>query len=217
VPPRRRAIDLGAARGRGSVALVSRELEEAIRNTGLTYAAVGRAVGLSGSQVGRVARGEAPGLSIVQAATLLAAVGLDLSVRAYPLGQPLRDAGHLDLLRRLRSRIHPSLGWQTEVPIARRGDLRSWDAAILGADWRVCVEAETRLRDLQALDRRIALKRRDGAVDVVILLVANTRHNRAILRAHRADVASSFPESGDTTLELLAAGAKPLGSSLVLL
>ncbi len=46
---------------------------------------------------------------------------------------------------------------------------------IRGADWRVGVEAETVLDDLQALERRLGLKRRDGDVDHVMLLVADTR------------------------------------------
>ena len=44
------------------------------------------------------------------------------------------------------------------------------------------VEAETRLDDLQALERRVRLKQRDLGVRRVILLVADTRHNRAVLR-----------------------------------
>ena len=69
-------------------------------------------------------------------------------------------------------------------------DQRAWDAVITtvaqAGDGRprrclIGVEAETRLRDLQALQRRLALKRRDGGVDRVILLVADTRSNRAIL------------------------------------
>jgi hypothetical protein len=40
------------------------------------------------------------------------------------------------------------------------------------AGLRIGVEAETRARDRQELQRRVALKRRDGGVDRVILLLA---------------------------------------------
>jgi hypothetical protein len=45
------------------------------------------------------------------------------------------------------------------------------------------VEGETRLFDAQAQFRRIALKTRDGAVGVVLLVVADTPRNRASVRA----------------------------------
>ncbi len=79
------------------------------------------------------------------------------------------------------------------------------------------VEAETRLRDLQALQRRLALKMRDGRIDTLILLLADTRANRRLLRANGAALAAGFPEPGRRTLELLAAGAHPGGSAVVLL
>lgn len=197
--------------------MVGRELDEAIRSNGLTYAAIGRDVGLSGWQVGRVARGETPGLTIVQASELLAAVGLDLSVRPYPLGQPLRDAGHLELLERLRQAIHPSLRLRTEVPVAAPGDLRAWDAVISSINWRIGVEAEMRLGDMQALERRIALKQRDGSMELVVLLVADTRHNRTVLRLVESHVRSLFPLTGTRALQLLGAATHPEASSIVLL
>jgi hypothetical protein len=217
MPARRRAIDLGAARGRDAVASLARELDDAIRSHGLSHAAVGRDVGLSGSQVGRVARGLAPGLSIVRASELLAAVGLELSVRVYPTGRPLRDTGHLALLERLRCVLHQSLTWRTEVPVAGGGDLRAWDAMIGSVEWRIGVEAETRLHDIQAIERRIALKQRDGSVGVAMLLLANTRHNRTVVRSLGSALTASYPLPSRRALELLAAGVNPAANSIVLL
>jgi hypothetical protein len=196
---------------------LARELDDAIRNNGLSYAAVGRDVGLSDSQVGRVARGLAPDLTITRASELLAAVGLELSLRAYPTGRPLRDQAHLQLLDRLRSRLHPTLTWRLEVPVAAHGDLRAWDAVVSAPEWRVAVEAETRLRDVQALERRIALKQRDGAIEIVVLLVRATRHNHAVLRSLGAAFESQFPMPGRRALELLTAGVQPGANSLVVL
>jgi hypothetical protein len=70
---------------------------------------------------------------------------------------------------------------RTEVPLPIVGDLRAWDAVIRGVDWRRPVEAETVVDDIQALERRLALKVRDGGVDGVILVIADTPRNR---RAH---------------------------------
>ena len=54
---------------------------------------------------------------------------------------------------------------------------------IRAVDWRRPAEAETVLDDVQALERRLALKVRDGGVDGVILVIADTARNRRALAA----------------------------------
>jgi hypothetical protein len=129
----------------------------------------------------------------------------------------VRDHAHLALLERLRAAIGDALGWQTEVPLPNPGDRRAWDALIRVARVRVGVEAETRGRDSQDLQRRLSLKRRDGGVDHVILLLADTRHNRSFLRAAGQGLLGDFPVPGPVALERLAAGQDPQGSSIILL
>jgi hypothetical protein len=46
---------------------------------------------------------------------------------------------------------------------------------------RTAIELEMRLRDVQALRRRIDLKRRDDPTERFVLLVADTRSNRLVL------------------------------------
>ena len=143
-------------------------------------------------------------------------VGLDLSIRAFPAGDAIRDAGHARLLDRFRRELHPALRWSTEVPFPSPGDLRAWDAVTGRESWRVGVEAETVVSDTQALDRKLALKRRDGLVDHVILLVADTPRNRRALAA----APSAFADLPLGTREILAAlraGSEPAGSGVVLL
>lgn len=101
--------------------------------------------------------------------------------------------------------------------MAAAPDLRAWDAVIGGGSWRDGVEAEVRLRDAQALERRIALKQRDGSVDAVILLVWDTRHNRDALDSVGAGLHAAFPLGGNLALERLAAGNDPGGNALILL
>ncbi len=97
------------------------------------------------------------------------------------------------------------------------GDLRGWDAMIQGNGWRVAVEAEARPGDLQALERRIALKQRDSGVDGVVLLLKDSRRNRDLVRTYADALAGRFSVPGPHALELLAAGAHPTGDSLILL
>jgi hypothetical protein len=143
-------------------------------------------------------------------------VGLDLSVRVFPAGDPIRDAGHARLLERFRRELHPSLRWHTEVPFPDSGDLRAWDAVTGCADWRAGVEAETVIEDTQALDRKLALKMRDGAVDHLILLVADTPRNRRALAATTAAFAD-LPLRARELLRSLRAGEEPRASGIVVL
>lgn len=217
MPKRSGIVERGRERGRSIVDLVEREFRDGRLDRGLSQDAVGDALGLDRSWISRVERGLVEDLSIGQAAELLSTVGLELSARVYPAGSPLRDAAHVTLLGRLRAVLHADLAWRTEVPLPIPGDLRAWDALIRGRGWRCGVEAETRPRDLQALERRLALKQRDGEVDCVMLLLGDTRHNRALLRSYADALHEQFPAPGRETLELLARGAPPTANSIVLL
>ena len=155
-------------------------------------------------------------LTTEDVAALGAVVGLEVRLRAYPAGDAIRDAGQVRLLERLRARLHPSLRWRTEVPLPIEGDLRAWDAVIGGKTWQLALDAETVIDDIQALERRLALKRRDGGVDHVILLVADTARNRRALTSAPA----AFADLPLRTREILAAlrdERDPGGSGIVIL
>jgi transcriptional regulator with XRE-family HTH domain len=211
------AASVGADRARRIAVELTSELRRARIDRGLSQADVGRAVGLSGQQVSRIERGLAPDVSITGLCRLLAVVGLEVSARAYPTGEPIRDRAHVALLGRFRQQLHRLLRWRTEVPLPIPGDLRAWDGHVSGAGWRIGVEAETRPTDFQALERRLALKLRNGGVDAVILVLANTRHNRALVLAYRDELAERFPVPGRRAMELLRAGIHPGGDAVDLL
>jgi transcriptional regulator with XRE-family HTH domain len=216
VATRQRPADLGTEHGRRIRTQLGAEVRTARIDRGLGLAHVGRAVRLSASEVSRIERGILESVSIVQMTRLLAVVGLELSARAYPGPQPIRDAAHVHLLSRFHGRLHPELRWGTEVPLPRPGDPRAWDALVSsGSDWRYGVEAETSPRDSQALVRRLNAKARDGAVDGVILVLPTTRRSREFLHAAGEALRPSFPIDGRRALELLAAGVDPGGSTIV--
>jgi hypothetical protein len=143
-------------------------------------------------------------------------VGLDVRIRAYPAGDPIRDAGQQRLLARLRARLHPSLRWSTEVPLSIEGDLRAWDAVIRQDRWRIVVEAETVLHDLQALERKLALKLRDGGEERLILLVADTKRNRRALAA-APDAFADLSAGTRTILAAMSIGRDPGSGGIVFL
>jgi transcriptional regulator with XRE-family HTH domain len=217
VPGQERAVDRGTRRAAVFVRELGLELREARLTHGLSQAEIANAAGLSQPEVSRLERGLVPRASIVDIARLLSLVGLELSARAYPSGQPLRDAAHIRLLANFRRFLHPTLAWRTEVPIPIDRDLRAWDGFITGPTFRIGVEAETRVRDLQALTRRIRLKQRDSNVDHVILLLAGTRWNRGLVRSYAADLTAQFPGTGRDVVAALSAGRDPGTSCVILL
>jgi hypothetical protein len=145
-----------------------------------------------------------------------AAVGIDVRLRAYPSGDPIRDAGQARLLERLRPEVHPSLRWRTEVPLQIEGDLRAWDAMISGPVWQLPVEAETVIEDVQALERKLSLKERDGNVDHLVLLIADTPRNRRALASAPAAF-RAWPLRTRDVLGAVRAGRDPGASGIVFL
>lgn len=223
MPSRERPVDRGDRMARADLARIGAESRTARVSAGLSLAAVGDAVGLSRSQLSRIERSLAPSATVAQLVRIGAVVGLDVRIRAYPGGDPIRDVGQIRLLDRFRRRLAADLRFRTEVPLPIVGDLRAWDGWIEGLEGEsssatgLAVEAETRIADFQAQSRRIVLKMRDGGVDHVLMVVADTRANRAAIAAARSAVTEMFPISARRALGALAAGAHPGGSALVFL
>ena len=181
------------------------ELREARLAAGLSQRQLGEAAGISHTEVGRIEHAAAVRVPYQTLAIIGAVLGLDISLRAYPDAEPIRDIAQVTLLAKLRSRLPIGITWRAEVPLRQSRDRRAWDAEIGASRWRLPVDAETRLRDVQAFARREALKLRDdGAAAMVLRLAA-------------ADLASQFPVKGSSVLAALQAGHPPAGSGIVLL
>ncbi|HEX8938865.1 MAG TPA: helix-turn-helix domain-containing protein [Candidatus Limnocylindrales bacterium] len=215
------SVDRAAERAsrRATVSLVSlaQEIRSARVRRGLSQSAVGRAARVSRNQVSLVERAAAREASLRSLMILAGVVGLELSVRAYPAGPPVRDAGQLALLGRLRARLPASARWSDEVPLPVEGDRRAWDAVITLDGVRVAVEAETRLLDVQAVRRRLNLKLRDDpSVGRLVLLIPATRTNRATLRTV-GGLGPDFPLPSAVALRSLAAGRPPDANATVFL
>jgi hypothetical protein len=104
------------------------------------------------------------------------------------------------------------------VPLFGRDDSRAWDAVADGTSCVDGVEAETRLSDLQATERRIMLKLRDDAsIQHMFMLVADTRANRAALAVGRGPLRANFPLDTREVIASLAAGRCPGANGLIIL
>ena len=207
---------------RSDLTKVGDELRLGRVGAGLSLSEVGRTCGISRSQVARIERAQVEIVQVHHLVRIGAAVGLDVRLRAYPRGDPIRDAAQVRLIDRFRNRIDPELAVRTEVPLPIEGDLRAWDAWVDGFQdpapdqVGMPVEAETRIADLQATTRRLTLKMRDGNVRSVVLVVADTRTNRATVRAAAAAIHELFPVVPRVAWAALASGRHPGGSALLL-
>ena len=115
--------------------VVGEDIRRARISGGLSLRAVGAAADVDHVQLWRFEHGVAGALRLDRISAVGAVVGLDVRLKAYPGGDPIRDAGQARLLERLRRELHPSLRWRTEVPLPIPGDLRAWDAMISGDRW----------------------------------------------------------------------------------
>lgn len=197
------------------------KLCEAIRlgriTASLSQAELAKSVGMSRSKMSKIENGQYPSLTLLDASALLAVVGYRLAVNSFPVSSPYRDAAHKALLGRLLAVLHTSVRRRVEVSFPNRGDLWSWDAVLRVGLKRIGVEAETRVRDGQELLRRMASKRRDGGVDRLILLLADTRPNRAFVRDWKAELAGVFTVPGAVALKALREGVDPGGDAVILI
>jgi len=179
-----RAIVRATRRGERAYRALGEEFRDARVAAGWSQQLVSLAAGMSRSKYTRIEGGKVSNISIVEASRIAGSLGLELSVRLYPGAGPLRDSAHSARLGRVMSHLRPPLTYRAEVPLPAlpdRLELRAWDAIVTGGGLRTAIELEMRLRDGQALERRIALKRRDDPPDRFVLVVADTHGNRRVL------------------------------------
>ncbi len=178
----------------------------------------GRRAGFSGTQLGRIERNAIVRPSLDQLCRAARAVGLKPALQLYPDGAPIHDAAQLALLGRLEAMLAPPLRLRREVPIPIQGDLRAWDGRIDDGNRVASVEGESKVDDAQAVERRIAAKRRDDpGAGVVILVVNRTAHNRRVLAEHREALRVGFPLDGAAIARELRRGRVPGASGIILL
>ena len=216
VPSRERSRSIGLDAGGAIVASSGREVRQLRRAAGLSQMRLALAVGVSRQYISRLELGRVRDVKVVALALIYAALGHRLSLKAFPVGQPLRDAAQLRLLERFCARLAATWRQTREAAMSITGDLRAWDL-LLSGPVRIGVEAVTVLSDLQALERAIERKQRDSGVHFVVLLVSNTHRNRSVLEAHRVALRQRFPLGTREVLTALAAGRSPRGNGIVVM
>jgi transcriptional regulator with XRE-family HTH domain len=211
-------VDRGLARGRALVARLVGEIVEARRNAGLSQQTLSQLVGCSQSEISRLEhlqrRDE---VAMVRLAQVAAVMGLDLSAGLHPVGEAIRDKGHQLLIARFVRQLSPTWRVAREVPLPNVGDPRAWDLVLRMDGCVVGIEAETRVRDIQALARRMHVRQRDGGTMAVLLTLAESAHNRRVLPELVEALGSEFGTSSRATLRALREGRPVTGSGVLML
>jgi transcriptional regulator with XRE-family HTH domain len=193
------------------------ELSLARRIAGLTLGEVSAATGISMSELSRMERGVAPWVTFSTFARTAAAVGAEIWFRSYPGGEPIRDIAHVRLSDAFRALLGPGFVVRAEVPIGDPRDLRAWDLTLADVFGATCgVEFETRFLDAQDQLRRLHRKVADGGLDRVLLVIADTRANRAALRAAAGLLATTFAIDDQAVFESLKVGKVPPRNAVIL-
>jgi transcriptional regulator with XRE-family HTH domain len=194
------------------------ELVEARKTAGLSQRTVADLLGWSQSELSRMERLVGiDSVSLVDVAGYAAVLGLELSAGLHPAGEPLRDKGHQAVVRRLIAMLHESWKVAREVLLPNPGDTRAWDLVLRVAGCIVGIEVETRVRDVQALTRRMRARQRDGGTDAVVLVLAHTAHNRRVLPELLEALGPEFATSPRAVLKTLREGRPIPGSAVILL
>ena len=196
---------------------MGREIRDARLSAGIGLRTAGARAGMSHTQFRRLELGNIERLTVEHLARGCAAVGLQPLIRTAPGAGPALDSGQLALIGRLRRELPSSVTIATEVPLPIPGDRRAWDLVLGLAPSPLPVDAEARLRDIQALQRRSALKLRDSEFDRLLLLISDTANNRRILAAYREELRPAFPIDTRQVMAALRAGMTPEASGIAVL
>jgi transcriptional regulator with XRE-family HTH domain len=212
---RHRPVDEAARRAERQVAVLVADLIAARHAAGLSQSVVGRALGVSRPLVASWERGRIVP-SPIQLARWGAVVGLDVSIRAFPGGAPLRDAGQLRVLQRFRDMVGPGWAWRTEVPLgADASDRRAFDALLSRGAVRVGVEVVSRLTDGQGQTRQILLKQQGAGLTCMVLVLPDSKANRVACRASRPTLGPAFPCPSRVAMASLRRGEAPPDNAVV--
>jgi transcriptional regulator with XRE-family HTH domain len=192
------------------------ELRDARLQAGLTLKTVAAALGVTHPTVLRAERGTS-GMDPIHLARHASVVGLRARIQLYQNGDAVKDAGQLKLIRRFRIEVGDVGAWAFEVPIPNSQDRRALDAVLTIGEKRIGFEFYTRLADLQAQLRSANLKKRDAALDRMVIVVQSTRVNRRALQVAGSTLAELFPASSRRLLDELRGGQLPPADGVIML
>ncbi|MGH2444925.1 MAG: hypothetical protein ACRDGD_02625, partial [Candidatus Limnocylindria bacterium] len=179
----------------------------------LTITDASRRAGVSPETMRRVEAGD-PGIQVDTLCAVGESVGIDIVIRTYR-GRPpsLRDSGQLEFAEILQALAHPSWNPDLETRAGDHGEAA--DIGFFGPMEIIDAEIDRQLRDFQDQLRRNLRKRdwlaaRHQRPVRLVMVVEDTKRNRAAIEPHGAFIKTVLPAGSREVLNALRAGT-PLG------
>jgi transcriptional regulator with XRE-family HTH domain len=207
----------GQRRGAEIATAAVRTLREARVSAGVSQAELAREAGWSQSFTSLLERSRVPEASFLDLCIAASVLGLEPSLTFHRVGPAIRDKGHEALIGRLMHLLSPAWHVAREVPFPNTGDPRWWDLLLRLPDYRLGVEAETRIRDMQAMVRRMKERAREGRADALLLILSDSAHNRELVDELRGALGDDFRSHPRDVLAALRSGSPLVGPGVVLL
>ena len=196
------------------------ELRNARLAAALSLDQLAREVGWSATTVGRLDAGEREDVGVVELSEIASVLGYEVSVGLHPIGDPLRDKGQLACGRRFDAMLHNRWRVTDETLLPGAGEQRAWDKLLRLVDatprYLVGVDIESRVWDVQAIVRRTRLRERDGNVDHILIVLADTAHNRRVADELRIGLGADYQAGARSLLAGLRRGERLVGPGVVL-
>lgn len=196
------------------------EIRDARLAAGLTHDEIANAIGVARSNVTRLEAGRREDLGVVELSEIASVLGYEVSVGLHPIGDPVRDKGQLACGRRFDEVLSDRWRGTDETLLPGAGEQRAWDKLLRLVDaiprYLVGVDIESRVWDIQAIVRRTRARERDGQVDAILLVLADTAHNRRIAAELRQALGPEYAASPRSLWLGLRKGERLVGSGVVL-
>jgi hypothetical protein len=203
------------------ISTVLKELEQKRVEATISQGLLASARGTSQSSMARVLTNQRADIGLIELSEVASVLGMELFVRVYPIGDPVRDKGQLAAGRRFDACLSGRWLVMDEAPVAGPGDERSWDKSLRLKDAQpthvVGVDIESRVHDIQAIVRRTRLRERDGRADAILIVLSDTAHNRRIVDDLRHSLGESYATPPRVIMRALREGSQLLGSGVVLI
>lgn len=213
-------MERGRRRGKLLTARAIDELRTARIVAGLTHAEIAHAIGVDRSIVTRLEHRAFEDLGIVRLSEIASVLGYEVSLGLHPIGDPVRDKGQLACGRRFNALLSNRWRVTDETLLPGAGEQRAWDKLLRLVDatprYLVGVDIESRVWDVQAIVRRTRARERDGQVDHILIVLADSAHNRRIVDELRSGLEPDYQAGSRALLGSLRRGERLAGSGVLL-
>lgn len=203
--------------------LIARSLTE-LRQTrvgaGVSQEQLASDLGISQGAYSRIETGRLGDVGVIAISQIASVLGYEVSVGLHPIGDPVRDKGQLACGRRFGALLSDRWRVTDETLLPGAGEQRAWDKLLRLTDaaprYQVGADIESRVWDIQAIVRRTRARERDGQVDHILIVLADSAHNRRIADELRRALGADYATGSRRIMAALHKGERLSGSGVVL-